>query len=91
MVRHDSAAARRETHAHAMDQARKLHRTRVSESATTLKQRARAARMAGLDAITVHLPVGDATLIANALTEWANRSARDEVRAAVAGRKDGAS
>ena len=89
--RANSTAARRAAHAHAMEQAAKRHRAIVTNIASTLKQRARAAHMTGLDSITVHLPAGDARLIADALTAWANRSARDEVRAAVAGRKDGAS
>lgn len=64
---------RRKDHAaeaFAVAQVAKMHRRLIGEAASTLKARARAARLAGLDSVTVQLPIGDARLIADALTEW---------------------
>lgn len=87
MSRHNPAAARARRDAYSLEQTRRHHRTIIGDTAATLKARARAARLAGLDSITVHLPVGDAALIASALTEWGQRAARADDRAAITDRK----
>ncbi|HEX7352503.1 hypothetical protein [Brachybacterium sp.] len=71
------------------EQAAKHRRTSVADIAATLKQRTRAAHLSGLTSVTLHLPIGDARAIADALTDWAARHSRDEVRDAIQGRKDG--
>ena len=85
--RSDSTAARAAQRGYDLEQAARHHRAQVGSVAASLKQRARAARMTGLESVTLHLPIGDATLIAAALTEWATRAAHDETRAAIHDRK----
>lgn len=87
MTRTERVAAHRATTARTLEQTGRVHRAHVADTAATLKARTRAARMAGLESVTIHLPIGDATLIATALTEWAARGRRDEVRDAINGRK----
>lgn len=87
MTRHDSAAARVTRNTYAMKQLAKQHRAQITAVAATLNARARAARMTGLESVTVQLPVGDALLIADALNETARRRERDDVRASIDDRK----
>ena len=88
LARSDSAAARAARRDYDLEQAARHHREQVGAVAAALKQRTRAARMTGLESVTLHLTIGDAALIAAALTEWASRAAHDETRAAIHGRRD---
>lgn len=76
--------------AYALEQLGKMHRSRVADTSGTLKTRARAARMAGLESVTVHLPIADAILVADALAEWARRQEQLAAQNATTGRKESA-
>lgn len=84
------AAAASERDAFTLAQLAKMHRARVADTAGTLKRRAQAARATGLDAVTVHLPVGDARLVADVLNEWARERETAADTDAVTARREGA-
>jgi len=78
-VRHDRKAARATRDAYVLEQISRSHRLQVATIAGNLKARTRAARLTGLTSVTLHLPLGDAAVVADALDAWARR---DDGRAA---------
>lgn len=86
-MRHDRKAARDARDAYMLEQIGKSHRMQVAAIAGNLKARARAARMTGLTSVTLHLPLADATIVADALNAWARRDETAADRAAIADRK----
>ncbi|MFD1836228.1 hypothetical protein ACFSDA_14250 [Brachybacterium rhamnosum] len=69
------------------EQITKSHRMQVAAIAGNLKARTRAARLTGLTSVTLHLPLGDAAVVADALNAWARRDEAAADRVAIADRK----
>lgn len=89
--RHDSVAARRERAEYHVEQVARGHRATLTGIATTLKQRASAARSVSLGSITIQLTAGEAVLVASVLADWVRAREADAETAAHDARKGGTS